>query len=95
MLPWKMNQKWYKNCLFRSFSCRFWAVAGENSKDGILFSKQSKTVFWREMTTNGRKRYFFIDENASSKQIYALLDDVESAGWNNIDIWSMILTMNS
>ena len=28
------------------------------------------------MATNGRKRYFHIDENAS-EQIYALLDDVE------------------
>ena len=31
------------------------------------------------MATNGRKRYFHIDKNASSEQIYALLDDVESA----------------
>ena len=30
------------------------------------------------MATNGRNRYFHIDENASSQQIYALLDDVES-----------------
>ena len=37
------------------------------------------TVFWGEMETNGRKRYFHIDKNASSEQIYALLDDVESA----------------
>ena len=31
------------------------------------------------MVTNGRKRYFHIDENASSEQIYAKLDDVKSA----------------
>ena len=31
------------------------------------------------MATNGRNRYFHIDENASSEQIYASLDDVESA----------------
>ena len=31
------------------------------------------------MATNGRKRYFHIDKNASSEQIYALLDDVETA----------------
>ena len=37
------------------------------------------------MTTNGRKRYFHIDENASSEQIYALLDDVESADEDDID----------
>ena len=35
--------------------------------------------------TNGRKRYFHIDENASSKQIYALLDDVKSADEDDID----------
>ena len=45
----------------------------------ILFSKQNKTVFRGEMAINGRKRYFHIDENASSEQIYALLDEVESA----------------
>ena len=33
----------------------------------------------------GRKRYFHIDENASSEQIYALLDDVESAEEDEID----------
>ena len=27
------------------------------------------------MATNGRKRYFHIDENVSSEQIYALSDD--------------------
>ena len=37
------------------------------------------------MTTNGRKRYFHIDENTSSEQIYASLDDVESADEDNID----------
>ena len=37
------------------------------------------------MVTNGRKRYFHIDENASGEQIYALLDDVESADEDDID----------
>ena len=37
------------------------------------------------METNGRKRYFHIDENASSEQIYGLLDDVETAGKDEID----------
>ena len=37
------------------------------------------------MATHGRKRYFHIDENASSEQIYALLDDVESADEDDID----------
>ena len=37
------------------------------------------------MATNGRKRYFHIDENASNKQIYTLLDDVESADKDGID----------
>ena len=37
------------------------------------------------MATNGRKRYFHIDENTSSEQIYALLDDVESADEDDID----------
>ena len=31
------------------------------------------------MATNGRKRYFHIDEDVSSEQIYAFSDDVESA----------------
>ena len=31
------------------------------------------------MATNSRTRYFPMEENASSEQIYALLDDVESA----------------
>ena len=33
----------------------------------ILFSKQNKTVFWWEMATNVRNRYFHIDENVSSE----------------------------
>ena len=37
------------------------------------------------MTTNGRKRYFHIDKNASSEQVYALLVDVESASEDDID----------
>ena len=36
------------------------------------------------MATNGRKRYFHIGENASSEQIYALLDGVESADEDDI-----------
>ena len=66
-------------------------VAGEKSKDAIafseyiLFSKQNKTIFWGEMATDDRKRYFHIDENASSEQIYALLDDVESAEEDDMD----------
>ena len=51
----------------------------------ILFSKQNKTVFRGEMATNGTERYFHIDENTSSEQIYALLDDVESAGKDDSD----------
>ena len=51
----------------------------------ILFSKQNKTAFRGEMAINSRKRYFHIDENASSEQIYALLDDVESADEDDID----------
>ena len=37
------------------------------------------------MATNGRKRYFHIDENATSEQIYALLDGVESADGDDIN----------
>ena len=37
------------------------------------------------MATDGRKRYFHIDENASSEQISALIDDVESADEDDID----------
>ena len=37
------------------------------------------------MVTNGRKRYFHIDENASSELIYHLLDDVESADEDDLD----------
>ena len=37
------------------------------------------------MATNGRKRYFHIDENDSNEKIYALLDDVESADKDGID----------
>ena len=51
----------------------------------ILFSKRNKTVFWGEIATNGRKIYFHIDKNASSEQIYPLVDDVESADEDGID----------
>ena len=37
------------------------------------------------MKRDGRKRYFHIDENASTEQIYALIDDVESADEDDID----------
>ena len=37
------------------------------------------------MATNDRKRYSHINENASSEQIYALLDDVGSADEDDID----------
>ena len=37
------------------------------------------------MATNGRKRYFHIDENAGSEQIYPLLNDVESADEDDVD----------
>ena len=37
------------------------------------------------MVTNGRKRYFHVHENASSGEIYALLDDVESADEDDKD----------
>ena len=37
------------------------------------------------MKRDDRKRYFHIDENASTEQIYALIDDVESADEDEID----------
>ena len=37
------------------------------------------------MATNGRMRYFHIGENTSNEQIYALIDDVESADEDDID----------
>ena len=37
------------------------------------------------MVANDRKRYFHIDKNASSEQIYALLDDVHSDDQDDID----------
>ena len=37
------------------------------------------------MATNGRKRYFHINENTGSEQIYALLDDAESPEKDDID----------
>ena len=37
------------------------------------------------MATNGKKRYFHIDENTGSEQVYALLYDVESAQKDDID----------
>ena len=42
-------------------------------------------MFWGEIATHGRKRYFYIDENAGSEQIHSLLDDVESDDNNDID----------
>ena len=37
------------------------------------------------MEPNGRKQYFRINENASSEQIYASLDDVERADEDDIN----------
>ena len=37
------------------------------------------------MVANDRKRYFHFDKNASSEQIYALLDDIESVDEDDID----------
>ena len=37
------------------------------------------------MATNGRKRYIHNDENDSSEQIYALVDDLEKADEDDID----------
>ena len=74
MLRWNMNKKSCRNCLFRSFSYRMWAIADEKSKDGmsftkyILISKQNKADFWGEIAANGGKRYFHLDENASSEK---------------------------
>ena len=90
MLSRKMNKKSCRNCLFGRSSCRMWSVAGRKSKDAMTFflkcSRNKIRQFFRgEMATNGRKRYFHIDENASSEQIYALLDDVESAEEDEID----------
>ena len=88
-----MNQKSYRNCLFRSFSCRMSVAVGEKPKDAMTFfkkshciSKQNKTAFWGEMATNGKKTYFHVNENASSEQIYALLDNVERADEDDIEI---------
>ena len=44
-------------------------------KSYILLSKQNKV----EVAAKDRKRYFHIDKSTSSEQIYALLDDVDSA----------------
>ena len=37
------------------------------------------------MEGHGRKRYFSIDENSSSKEIYALLDDIDSGDELDVD----------
>ena len=37
------------------------------------------------MATNSWKRYFHIDEKASSEQMYALLDDVDSDDEDDIE----------
>ena len=46
--------------------------------------KKKKTVFWGKMVTDGRKRYSHIDKN-SSEQIYAFLDDFDSANEDDKD----------
>ena len=38
-----------------------------------------------KMEGHGRKRYFSIDENSSSKEIYALLDDIDSGDELDVD----------
>ena len=87
----KNESKIIQSCLFRSFhaECELYLVKSQKIQwlvsKYILFSKQNKTVFWGEMATNGRNRYFHIDENASSEKVYALLDDVGSADENDID----------
>lgn len=37
------------------------------------------------MEGHGRKRYFSIDENSSSKEIYALLEDIDSGDELDVD----------
>ena len=37
------------------------------------------------MATNSRKKFFHIDEKASSEQIFRLLDDVDNADEDDID----------
>ena len=39
ILWWKINQKSYRNCLFKSLSCRMWAMPGEISEEGEAFLK--------------------------------------------------------
>ena len=47
-----------------------------------MICSRSKISFLKR---DGRKRYFHIDENASTEKIYALIDDVESADEGDID----------
>ena len=90
-----LHEKWIKNhtgtvCLEVLYAecelqlVKIWKMQWLCSKY-ILFLKQNKTVFWGEMATNGRMRYFHIGENTSNEQIYALIDDVESADEDDID----------
>ena len=72
-------------CIVRTFKMLSWKMNQKSCRNCLLFSKQNKAVFWDEVATNSRKRYFNIDENASTEQIYALLDDVESADEDYID----------
>ena len=68
-------------------SCSWWETKSYNGffSKYIFFLKKNKTVSSGEMTTNRRKRYFNIDENISSKQLYALLGNVESDDEDDID----------
>ena len=89
------HEKWIKNDTETVYwevfhtKCELYLVESQKMQwlfsKYTLFSKQNKTVFWGKTATNSRKRYFHIDENASSKQIYALLDDVKSADEDDID----------
>ena len=77
MLPWKMNQKSYKNCFYFSFSCRMWAVAGEESKDAIdFFSKLSNTVEARWRLTL-ESDIFILTKTLVMNKLYALLESRE------------------
>ena len=88
------NEKWIKNHTETVYLVVFHAkfelqlVKSQKmqwfSSKYALFSKQNRTVYWGGIAVNSRKRYFHIDENASTEQIYALLD-VKSADEDDID----------
>ena len=88
------NEKWIKNhtetVYLVVFHAEFELQLAKSQKmqwffsKYALFSKQNRTVYWGGIAVNSRKRYFHIDENASTEQIYALLD-VKSADEDDID----------